>query len=146
MAATSVTRRFTFDAGHRVYGHAGRCSSIHGHTYTVELTVAARFLDGLEMVIDFAVLKERFGGWLDAHLDHGMMLNSDDPLASVYESSPAFDKMKVYVFVKKNPTAEVLARYLYVVAESMFQDIDVRSVKVWETASCSAAYPELEVR
>ncbi len=144
MAATSATKVFRIDAGHRVFGHGGKCNHIHGHSYTIELTVAARFLDGLEMVIDFSILKERMGKWLDDNWDHGMLLNSEDPLRSVYETDPAFDGMKVFVFVKKNPTAEVLARFLYELSESMFPEVIPCRVRVWETPTCYAEYPDKE--
>ena len=36
----------TFDAGHRLLNYPGKCASPHGHTFTAEVLVAGRDLDG----------------------------------------------------------------------------------------------------
>ncbi len=75
-----ITKVLRFDAGHRVLGHGGRCRCLHGHGYLVEVSVRAKQLDELGMVIDFGCVKEQVGGWIDRHLDHNMILHPDDPL------------------------------------------------------------------
>jgi 6-pyruvoyl tetrahydropterin synthase/QueD family protein len=86
MALRTITRRLEWDAGHRVLGHEGRCRHLHGHRYVAEVTVAAPELDDLGMVIDFSVLKEKVGGWIDREWDHNMMLHVSDPLAVMWRS------------------------------------------------------------
>ena len=33
MGKIRITKRFTFEAGHALYGHDGKCKNIHGHSY-----------------------------------------------------------------------------------------------------------------
>lgn len=48
--------RTSFAAAHRIEDYPGKCSSIHGHTYLVEVMVEGS-LDNLNMVIDVEALK-----------------------------------------------------------------------------------------
>ena len=70
---TTATRRLQFCAGHRVHDHESECRNLHGHNYVVFLTAASTSddpLDKLGRVIDFGVLKEKFGAWIDEWWDH----------------------------------------------------------------------------
>ena len=153
---TTITRKFTFDAGHRVLGHEGRCKALHGHTYCAEITVTADGLDNLGRVIDFSVLKEKVGRWIDAHLDHNMILNSQDPLlAAVRELMPydpenglaiwdlVFSDSKMpHVLQNENPTAENIARILFEESSRLLNEHSLRvvNVRLWETPNCFADY------
>lgn len=149
---TSVTRCFTFDAGHRVYGHEGKCKHLHGHTYKAEVTVTADDLDGLGRVIDFSVLKEKVGGWIDEHWDHNLLLNTDDPLYTLFTlGHPTvvgdfFGGKQPYLFHKSNPTAENIARELFYKVELLLgnQNIHPVHVRVWETPNCYAEYDDFD--
>lgn len=70
MSATHVTRRIEFDAGHRITRHESRCAHPHGHRYVAEVTVAAPELDPAGRVVDFGVMKQILGAWIDEHWDH----------------------------------------------------------------------------
>src|SRR5262245_40582673 len=67
-----------FDAGHRILGHQGKCSSPHGHTYRAEVFVRADELDQLGFAIDFGSLKAPLKAWIDSHWDHAFLLNALD--------------------------------------------------------------------
>jgi 6-pyruvoyltetrahydropterin/6-carboxytetrahydropterin synthase len=136
LMAISITRRFEFCAGHRVYGHEGKCAHVHGHQYFVEITVTTPRLDALGMVIDFSAIKEVIGTWIDLNWDHGMLLNVDDPLVDFWATELRGHK---YFALPYNPTAENIARYLLqkVCPEEM-PDLTTTKVKVWETPNCYA--------
>lgn len=154
MAIRTVTRRLEWDAGHRVLGHVGRCKHLHGHRYTAEITVAAPELDGLGMVIDFSVLKEKVGGWIDRCWDHNMMLHVSDPLAVMLWSGndrttvlgdvrkDVFADKAPYLMTTGNPTAENIACELFHKATDLLTGtgITVLRVKVQETPNCWAEY------
>jgi 6-pyruvoyltetrahydropterin/6-carboxytetrahydropterin synthase len=135
----SICRRLEIDAGHRIYGHEGKCAFLHGHRWTIEVTVTAPELDRIGRVIDFGVIKQRIGGWLDDRWDHGFILCCDDK-----EGISAVAKVngpeKTYV-LDRNPTSENLARHLL---EDIFPtlldgtDIQLVSVTVHETPNCKA--------
>ena len=63
---------------HRIPRHESKCAAFHGHRYAAELTCLAP-LDDRGRVIDFGVVKERVGGWIDENWDHTAILQRDDP-------------------------------------------------------------------
>jgi len=53
-----VTKKFTFDMAHALYGYDGPCKNIHGHTYVLYVTLKGKALESENhpkngMVIDF---------------------------------------------------------------------------------------------
>jgi 6-pyruvoyltetrahydropterin/6-carboxytetrahydropterin synthase len=155
MPTITATRRIQFCAGHRVYEHGSKCRNLHGHNYvafiTAELDASdapkGSSLDGLGMVIDFSILKEKIGGWIDKYWDHGFIYFKDDHL--VEAALLAFQNGEAEVapefFQKKfplpyNPTAENLARFLLQQGQSLISDTEVilTEVTIWETENCYA--------
>lgn len=133
----TCTRRIQFCAGHRVHNHESKCRNLHGHNY-VAMFEADAPLDSLGRVIDFSVLKERIGGWIDSQWDHGFLLWQDDAEAIAAVSSMPSQKMYLMPY---NPTAENMAKYLLErVCPSLLDGtgVDVVSVRIWETENCYA--------
>lgn len=145
-----ITRRFEWDAGHRVLGHEGKCKNLHGHRYVAEITVQAPSLDDLGRVVDFGVLKEVIGGWIDEYWDHNMLMNPADPFVPIL-----IDNLKKtggrapFIFAPNtNPTAETIAEFLFGHSQMLldmrgWKHLKLVKVKVFETPNCSAEYPEL---
>lgn len=132
---TTCTRKLEFDAAHRVMQHESKCRHLHGHRYTVEITVTAESLDALGRVIDFGTLKGELGGWIDEHLDHGAILNQDDDAVVTLCREQGW---KVFT-LPGNPTAENIARLIFDQARELFGDrCDVVNVRVRETPNCWA--------
>lgn len=151
----SIVRKITFDAGHRVYGHEGKCNHLHGHTYTAEIMVSAYSLDSVGRVVDFSVIKDKVGGWINQWWDHNLLLNERDPLAGLFDEILCAEGM-VPVDMQQlngrapyrmpcNPTAENMARILFDVASSLLESegLRINQVKLWETPNCFAIYPEV---
>ncbi|MCE3245501.1 MAG: 6-pyruvoyl tetrahydrobiopterin synthase [Arthrobacter sp.] len=134
----AAVRLVEFDAGHRVHGHESKCARLHGHRYRVELHAAQAGggLDSLGRVVDFSVLKERIGTWLDERWDHRTLLWCRDPLC---EQLLLLDHGAV-VGVPFNPTAENMAAYLLQISGKLLSETNVRLTKVvvWETPNCRA--------
>jgi len=150
-----VTRRFEFDAAHRLMGYDGSCSNIHGHHYVAEVTVASlasglEALDDLGMLIDFKELKS-IGDWIDVHWDHALLLNPGDNLdiptkiTRMASGNPIAENMaKVLCDVVEitqlpsgNPTAENMAKILYDVADSIIPPgVVVSNIRLYETPDC----------
>ena len=159
----TCTRRIQFCAGHRVMGHENKCAHLHGHNYVVEITASALLtprqlsgdaprtsdengLDSIGRVIDFTVLKERIGGWIERYWDHGFLLHKDDQAVikairefqRLAQGSPSQQKTFVAPF---NPTAENMAYYLLhhlCPAELQGSHVVVTKVVVHETENCKA--------
>lgn len=144
---TTVIRKLEFDAAHRVVGHANKCRNLHGHRYVVEIEAKSKNtgLDALGMVVDFSVLKGTVGKWIDESWDHNILLNSTDPLLKATEplDEDVYPKHP-FIFQGKNPTAEVMAEFLFYKAQELLaaEPITIVSVKVWETPNCVATYTE----
>lgn len=121
----------TFDAGHRVLGHRGKCAAPHGHTYRIELFFTATHLNNLGFAIDFGDLKVPVKGWIDANWDHAFLVNSADE--ELRNALAGISEAKIYVLSAGNPSAEILAHELYKVVLQELR-LPVRSVRVWESA------------
>ena len=129
-----VTRRIEFDAGHRLIQHGGKCRNYHGHRYVVDIMCEVDAIGADGMVIDFGVVKSRVGSWVDAHLDHAMILQEGDPMVQLL-----VDRRMAHYVMEKPPTAEHLADLIHSVAESLLANVvRVANVRVYETPNCWA--------
>jgi len=128
-----VTRELRFCYGHRLLNYDGKCRHLHGHNGRVLITLETQRLDPLGMVVDFSTIKKVVGGWIDAHLDHRMILHKDDPLLPHLQAQgePVF-------LVDVNPTAENIAKLIYDYAAG--QGFPVIEVRLWETEDSYAVY------
>lgn len=134
-----AVRRIQFCAGHRVYRHESKCRNPHGHNYVAFFHAEADELDELGRVIDFGVLKERLGGWVDEHWDHGFIY-ADFDLEMRVALNQFFGGVKTFP-LDTNPTAENMADHLLrVVGPEQLKGTGVRLVRVvlWETENCFA--------
>ncbi|MBU1205899.1 MAG: 6-carboxytetrahydropterin synthase QueD [Proteobacteria bacterium] len=111
-----------FAAAHCLREVGGKCESLHGHNFTVEVAVESAALDELGMVIDFRILKSKTQAILQA-LDHRYL--NELPL-----------------FKGKNPSSENLASYLFeeLARQIDQQDYRVSWVAVWESETSRATY------
>ena len=138
---TTCTRRIQFCAGHRVHGHENKCANLHGHNYVLLVTARAikthAELDRIGRVVDFSVLNERIGGWIDEKWDHGFLLWKHDNDA--IEAVAKVQKQKCYL-MQNNPTAENMAKHILDLSGSLLEDTGVELVNVvlWETENCYA--------
>lgn len=133
-----VTKRLEIDAGHRLMGHEGRCSSAHGHRYAFEISCEAPGLDEVGRIVDFGVIKDRIGGWLAENLDHAFIAEQGDPVGVALEEQG----QRIY-WMGVPPTAENLARHVFEKAASLLPEtgeFEVVSVTCHETPSSSARY------
>jgi 6-pyruvoyltetrahydropterin/6-carboxytetrahydropterin synthase len=110
--ATSVTRRFTFEASHQLPWHPGKCARLHGHSYVLDVTIEGSLnTDGI--VIDFGDIKTTVIKHVLDDYDH-QHLNDILP----------------------NPTAELIAADIG--NRLLDAGLPITTITVAETASCSA--------
>jgi len=109
-----VAKSIEFDAAHFLPGYKGKCSSLHGHRWRVEIGVEGRLDPTTGMVIDFTLLKDFLNTYIMDNLDHSLLNDKLD-----------------------NPTAEnlvVLINSYYLSWRCKFaSDIKLKWIKVWET-------------
>lgn len=139
----TCTRRIEFDAAHRVMQHEGKCKHLHGHRYALEATFVGDGLDALGRVVDFGVIKEKLGTWIDTNWDHATILfDQDKVLGSAIE---AHTGQRIF-YLAQNPTAENMAEYVFaVICPQLFKGLGISCthVRLFETPNC---YSEVESR
>ncbi len=128
-----VTKEIPFCFGHRLMNYDGKCRNLHGHNGRAVITVAARDLDALGMVADFAAMRKHIGDWIDRTLDHRMLLFRDDPLVQLLRTAG-----EPVVAMDEHPTTENIAKYIFDWVEA--EGYPVVEVTMWETPSSYATY------
>ena len=108
-------------------------------------------MDALGRVIDFGVVKDIVGKWIDDNLDHNTLLHPDDPLLEDREVDGVFvngvDFAESLVgrppfimpFMMPNPTAENIAQVILNQARALLHDtgLFVSGIELYETPNCS---------
>ncbi len=117
-----ITIKKAFSAAHTLKEIGGKCENLHGHNFTVEVTVSAETLNSEGLVLDFRLLKE----WTDEALnllDHRHL--NDLPY-----------------FRDKNPSAENLARFIHeqLRAKVASTGASLEMITVWESENARASY------
>jgi 6-pyruvoyltetrahydropterin/6-carboxytetrahydropterin synthase len=80
--AHQITIEHSFETAHRLPHLGGKCTSLHGHSWQVAVTVIAPRLSDNATVVEFGALKAGVRQWIDTHLDHATMLGVHDPLVA----------------------------------------------------------------
>ncbi len=113
-----------FSAAHRLENFYGKCESLHGHNWKVEVFLLGDRLDEAGLVQDFGVVKAKAREVL-AELDHTYL--NDLP-----------------IFRQQNPSSENLARYLFERLGTVLngEKVRVSRVSVWESETSCASYFE----
>lgn len=127
----------SFDAGHRIVGHKGKCARVHGHTYNIEVTlIGSLIVPGF--VADFGDVKDEIDKW-----DHRFLLWDQDDLwrANLDGRDGMLNHQEQgFIPVPFNPTAENmvedLAQRIIMVSYALRQV----EVTLWETPKASATY------
>lgn len=136
-----ITRRLEWDSAHRVLRHESKCATLHGHRYAALLSCTAARLDVCDRVVDFGVIKERVGGWIDATWDHATLVNQDDHELLEFAASQALrhGHRKPFAFAAE-PTAETLAAVLFDKAHELLAStgVVIASIQLFETTNSSA--------
>ena len=128
----------SFDSAHFLKGYEGKCANIHGHRWTVEVTVKGDLQErGAKrgMVIDFKDLKDAVKGLADS-FDHTLIYEKN----TLSEGTAAALKGEGFSLteVPFRPTAENFSKHFY--NELCAGGFDVSSVAVFETPDNCAVY------
>jgi len=65
----TVTKEFCFDAAHKLEDISGKCESLHGHTWKVQITLKGRINEN-GIIYDFTKMKAVIDEHVKKHLDH----------------------------------------------------------------------------
>jgi len=138
-----VTRRFTFDMAHALYGYDGPCKNIHGHTYCLHVTIMGCPIQEPDdpkngMVMDFGNLKELVKRAVTDSFDHALVLNGNSPHANIEVLRVQFEKI---IFLPFQPTCEnLLLEFKNRLAHFFDAHHQLVCMKLEETPSASAEW------
>ena len=104
---TRISKKFRFDAGHRLIKHPGLCHNLHGHSYKGVVTVEGNVNKETGMVMDFKALKTTLNPLVEV-MDHAFIANDQDK--DVIKL--CLKKEWKLVELKNEPTAENIAEYI----------------------------------
>ena len=84
MSNIRITKQFSFETGHALYGYDGKCKNVHGHSYKLSVTVIGKpIVDRSNvkfgMVIDFTDLKKIVKEEIVDQFDHATVFNETTP-------------------------------------------------------------------
>ncbi|MDR0384728.1 MAG: 6-carboxytetrahydropterin synthase [Prevotellaceae bacterium] len=136
-----ITKSFSFEAAHSLTGYDGICRYIHGHSYTLYVTVAGvPTIDNDSpkrgMVIDFGILKEIINKNIIDRFDHCLMLREDSPLS--HEIEREYRRVELFDF---QPTCEnILLYFVEILKNSLPDSVSLLSLKLNETDSSFAEW------
>lgn len=138
-----VTKKFTFDMAHALYGYDGACKNIHGHTYVLSVTLRGKVLLDNEhpkngMVIDFTDFKRIVKENVCDVFDHSLVLNGNSPHASLHNLKENFEKVH---FVNFQPSCENLViDFLKRIKPALPDGVIICSIKLEETPTSFAEW------
>jgi 6-pyruvoyltetrahydropterin/6-carboxytetrahydropterin synthase len=137
-----IRKMFKFENAHIVRGCSTiKCrSSLHGHSYRVELLFASNFLDNGQMVYDFGLMKQNMKDLVES-FDHAITLwNRDD---ATYRTDMKKHSER-WVELPVSPSAEQFSRVIFVMIDKLLsltstsngeKEVVLHSVIVHETQS-----------
>lgn len=145
-----IAKTLTFESGHLLSKHRGRCRFPHGHSRTVEVVLAADQLDTNDMVCDFKAVKRILEAFLD-RWDHALCLNTAEPGFEFFQRTYG---ERVVAFADTDPTSEVMARTIFEALQKALREqsnmseadypippsVRLERVRVSETATSWAEY------
>jgi len=141
----TITRKLEFDAGHRIPDHNSQCRNLHGHRYTLEITLTGQVVehDGYAdngMIMDFSDVKALARENLVDLWDHAFLVYEKD--VKVKEFLESLPNHKTVV-LNRVPTVENLARIAFDILKAVYQDrystgLSLSKIKLFETPNCWA--------
>ena len=139
-----VTKEFSLETGHALYGYDGLCKNVHGHSYKLFVTVIGRPIDvskdvKLGMVIDFSDLKKIINEEVIIPFDHATVLNYDSPHKELaHEMEMKGNKI---IKVSYQPTCEMLVSdFAEKIQKRLPNHLALHSLKLRETATAYAEW------
>jgi 6-pyruvoyltetrahydropterin/6-carboxytetrahydropterin synthase len=141
----SITRKLEFDAGHRIPDHKSQCRNLHGHRYTLEITLVGEVIDeegssDNGMIMDFSDVKALAKEHLVDIWDHAFLVYAKDAMVRDFLATLPGHKT---VIIEQIPTVENLARTAFNILKAAYQDrygtgLRLHKLVLHETPNCWA--------
>ena len=116
-----ITKIFSFEGGHQLLHHEGKCRHPHGHHYVLHVQLRSAGLQEAgsqkNMVADFADIDQIVKPMIEKFFDHRWI---NDTL------------------VTDSPTAEFISKWIYDHLKPQLPLLEI--ITIYETPTCSAQY------
>ena len=144
MSKIRITKQFTFETGHALYGYDGKCKNVHGHSYKLSVTVIGTPMTDsgnvkFGMVIDFTDLKKIVKEEIVDQFDHATVFNQNTPHVELAKELMKRDHH--VILVDYQPTSEnMVIDFAQRIKNRLPENIALFSLKLQETDSSFAEW------
>lgn len=139
-----ITKQFTFETGHALYGYDGKCKNVHGHSYKLSVTVIGTPITDtsnvkLGMVIDFGDLKKIVKEEIVDPFDHATVFNKNTPHIELAKELK--DREHKVILADYQPTSEnMVIDFASKIKARLSKEIQLHSIKLRETDTAFAEW------
>lgn len=144
MSNIRITKQFSFETGHALYGYDGKCRNVHGHSYKLSVTVIGIPISEKDnvkfgMVIDFSDLKKIVKEEIVDVFDHATVFNKNTPHVEL--AKELSDRGHQVLLVNYQPTSEMMViDFADKIKKRLPQNINLHSLRLQETATSFAEW------
>ncbi|NJB71385.1 6-pyruvoyltetrahydropterin/6-carboxytetrahydropterin synthase [Saonia flava] len=144
MGTIRITKQFTFETGHALYGYDGKCKNVHGHSYKLSVTVIGKPIADtsdvkLGMVIDFGDLKKIVEEEVVDPFDHATVFNKNTPHVDL--AKELTDRGHKVILADYQPTSEnMVIDFATKIKARLPKEIQLHSIKLRETETAYAEW------
>ena len=144
MGNIRITKQFSFETGHALYGYDGKCKNVHGHSYKLSVTVFGQPIKDetnvkFGMVIDFSDLKKIVKEEIVDVFDHATVFNKNTPHVEL--AKELSDRGHNVLLVDYQPTSEMMViDFAKKIKKHLPHHISLHSLKLQETETSFAEW------
>ena len=144
MATIRITKQFSFETGHALYGYDGKCKNVHGHSYRLDVTVIGSPITDSSnvkygMVIDFSDLKKIAKEEIVDVFDHATVFNKNTQHVDLARELKS--RGHNVLLVDYQPTSEMMViDFAEKIKSRLPKNIKLHSLKLQETATSFAEW------
>ncbi len=144
MTKIRITKQFSFETGHALYGYDGKCRNVHGHSYKLSVTVTGEPIPDsgnvkYGMVIDFGDLKKIVKAEIVDVFDHATVFNKNTPHVEL--AKELSDRGHNVILVDYQPTSEMMITdFAQKIKKHLPTGIKLHSLKLQETDTSFAEW------
>lgn len=137
----TLTKIFHFELAHAIYGYAGACKNLHGHSYELHVTISSLknnkdYLPAPGFIIDFKEIKKLVQTAIIENFDHKVLLSSQ-----FLQEHPMYLAQENLVTLNVEPTAENMLIFIKKTLNKKFPDtIKLVRLKLFETKDSYAEW------
>jgi 6-pyruvoyltetrahydropterin/6-carboxytetrahydropterin synthase len=138
-----VTKVFTFDMAHALFGYDGPCKNIHGHTYHLHVTLSGKINQQANdpeqgLVIDFGVIKQITKDKVISKFDHALVLHKDAPYSIDGFLNEHFEKI---ILLNFQPSCEnLMMHFRDLITSELPKEVKLVKLRLEETPTSYAEW------